>query len=39
MKQNKSMQLWDEAQQLLSGDDNSPVRAFTGPGGRPLSGH
>ncbi len=36
MKQNKSTQLWNEAQQIFPGGVNSPVRAFKGVGGSPF---
>jgi len=36
MKQDKSTQLWNEAQQVLPGGVNSPVRAFKGVGGTPF---
>ena len=36
MKQDKSTHLWNEAQQLLPGGVNSPVRAFKGVGGTPF---
>ena len=36
MKQDNSTQLWNEAQQVLPGGVNSPVRAFKGVGGTPF---
>lgn len=36
MKRDKSTQLWNEAQQVLPGGVNSPVRAFKGVGGAPF---
>ncbi|HEX72550.1 MAG TPA: glutamate-1-semialdehyde-2,1-aminomutase [Candidatus Hydrogenedentes bacterium] len=36
MKQDNSNQLWTEAQQVLPGGVNSPVRAFKGVGGAPF---
>ena len=36
MKQDNSTQLWNEAQQVLPGGVNSPVRAFKGVGGAPF---
>jgi glutamate-1-semialdehyde 2,1-aminomutase len=36
MKQDKSTQLWNEAQRVFPGGVNSPVRAFKGVGGAPF---
>ena len=36
MKQDNSLQLWEQANQVLAGGVNSPVRAFKGVGGTPF---
>ena len=36
MKQDVSIQLWEQANKVLAGGVNSPVRAFKGVGGTPF---